>query len=97
MPGKMVEDEMQYEYQKEVLQAEYMTKVNDLKYESRLEFGVASKPSESALWDKTRKILTEGLPKSAFNPVNIPSSQPIAGENPWDSGCFWRNGEYLCP
>ena len=37
--------------------------MNELKYESRLEFGTASDPSITAVWDATRTILINGLPQ----------------------------------
>ena len=59
--------------QQQVLLAEYMTEMNELKYESRLEFGTNSNPSQTAIWDATRKILIDGLPKVPSTPVVRPA------------------------
>ena len=64
-----------YENQLEFLLAEHEMAVNELKYESRLEFGTGSKPSESALWKVTKKILIDGLPSQPSNPKTTPRSQ----------------------
>ena len=55
----------------------------DLKYESRLEFGTNSNPSRTAIWDKTRTILINGLPQRPSTPVVRPA--PVVTNQRLDS------------
>ena len=85
-------------HQQEVLFAEYMTEMNELKYESRLEFGTNSNPSRTAIWDETRKILIDGLPQRPSTPVVRPA--PVITNPRFDPRelypCSQKNGRYNC-
>ena len=79
------------QYQTQVWLAKHMVDLNELKYESRLEFGTAESPSLSAIWAETRKILIDGSPQrsSTSAPVKIPV-------NPRDL-CIRKNSRFICP
>ena len=81
-------------HQQEVLFAEYMTEMNELKYESRLEFGTNFNPSQTAIWDATRKILIDGLPQQSVRPapdITNPRLDPRELHP-----CSPKNGRYNC-
>ena len=59
-----------------LLLAEHEKAVYELKYESRLEFGTGSIPSETALWEATKKILMNGLPQSWLPGSSTPRPVP---------------------
>ena len=58
------------------LLVEHELAVSELKYESRLEFGTGSLPSEADLWEATKKILVDGLPPQPLTPKPTPRSLP---------------------
>ena len=83
-----------YENQFKVLLAEHEKAVYELKYESRLEFGTGSEPSETALWEATKKILMNGLPPGSSTPKPVPRPRLYPRPNP--KIIAERCGNYYC-
>ena len=79
--------------QLEMLLVEHEMAVNELKYESRLEFGTGSKLSEATVWKEVKKIFVDGLPPKPSTPKPTPRSQ----QNPRPNArVAERCGNYFC-
>ena len=87
-----------YENKLGLLLAEHEKAVYELKYESRLEFGTGSIPSETALWEATKKILMNGLPQLRLPGPSTPRPVPKLPVDPRPNPRYIpeRCGNYYC-